>query len=236
MDDMRPAGARKGEAAFCIIYLVSISVMIIFLNRYFEEAAEVGRKVDAYRYSFGYMAAILLVGGDAFHLIPRIIYDIRGSLWKKDFLFGLGSLISSITMTLFYNVLIGMGDSMEFTRISFNFLVELGILLLTIVRIVILLFPQNKWFKNEPAPKWAVARNVPFALIGLLTIIGFINIMANNVNYPGLFYLIILACVLGSFIFYMPVALKGKENPKLGMLMIPKTVCYIVMVAVITFW
>ena len=125
---------------------------------------------------------------------------------------------------------------MEFTRISFNFLVELGILLLTVVRIVILLFPQNKWFKNEPAPKWAVARNVPFALIGLLTIIGFINIMANNVNYPGLFYLIILACVLGSFIFYMPVALKGKENPKLGMLMIPKTVCYIVMVAVITFW
>lgn len=236
MEDKRPAGARLGEAFFCIAYLVSITVMIIFLKRFFEDAAAVGNKVDAYRFSFGYMAAILLVGGDAFHLIPRIIYDLKGSLWKKDFLFGLGNLVSSITMTLFYNVLIGMGDSMEFTRISFNILVELAILILTLIRIVILLFPQNKWFKNEPAPKWAVKRNVPFAIIGILTVIGFINIMANNVNYPGLFYLIIVACVLGSFIFYMPVALKGKEKPKLGMLMIPKTVCYIVMIAVITFW
>ena len=78
MEDKRPAGARLGEAFFCIAYLVSITVMIIFLKSFFEDAAAVGNKVDAYRFSFGYMAAILLVGGDAFHLIPRIIYDLKG--------------------------------------------------------------------------------------------------------------------------------------------------------------
>jgi hypothetical protein len=32
------------------------------------------------------------------------------------------------------------------------------------------------------------------------------------------------------------VAINGKKNPKLGMLMIPKTICYMIMLGVIAFW
>ena len=54
------------------------------------------------------LMCILLGGGDAFHLIPRIIINIKGETEDKkenarrSFWLGLGNLISSITMTLFY--------------------------------------------------------------------------------------------------------------------------------------
>ena len=232
----RPLAARLGEGIFCIVYLVVTTVMLVIMKQKYEEAAKLDAFVDVFRFSFGYMMALLLVGGDAFHLIPRIIVAFRGSMWKKEFFFGLGTLVSSITMTLFYNVLIGMVDSMEYYETMYNYDVELGILLWTAIRFIILLMPQNKWFSPEPNFKWAVARNFPFVVIGFLTVFGLINVMQHVMYYPTSFYLIIMICTILSFAFYLPVALKGKEKPKLGMLMLPKTVCYMVMIGVITFW
>nr|MCR5603167.1 hypothetical protein [Lachnospiraceae bacterium] len=91
-------------------------------------------------------ASTLILGfGDAFHLIPRVLnYFVDADLTT---VLGLGKLITSITMTVFY----------------------------------ILVF--RIWL-----------------------------------------------CVLLSFLFYMPVATAVSYFPILGMLMIPKTICYILIV------
>ena len=237
MENTKPLGARLGEAGFCICYLVFVLIVAIFMhNKEVSLFAESGPSPDYYRYGFGFLMAALLGGGDAFHLIPRIIVNIRGDMWKKQTFLGAGNLISSITMTLFYNILIAMGDSMEYSPTEYNYDIENAILVLTIVRIILLLFPQNKWYSEEPVRKWAIIRNVPFAIIGLLTLVGLFNVISHANNYPVAFYMNIMIAVLLSFAFYLPVAILGKEKPKLGMLMIPKTMCYIWMMAVIAFW
>ena len=237
IENAKPLGARLGEAGFCICYLVFVLIVAIFMhNKEVSLFAESGPSPDYYRYGFGFLMAALLGGGDAFHLIPRIIVNIRGDMWKKQTFLGAGNLISSITMTLFYNILIAMGDSMEYSPTEYNYDIENAILVLTIVRIILLLFPQNKWYSEEPVRKWAIIRNVPFAIIGLLTVVGVFNVISHANNYPAAFYVNIMIAVLLSFAFYLPVAILGKEKPKLGMLMIPKTMCYIWMMAVITFW
>ena len=237
IENAKPLGARLGEAGFCICYLVFVLIVAIFMhNKEVSLFAESGPSPDYYRYGFGFLMAALLGGGDAFHLIPRIIVNIRGDMWKKQTFLGAGNLISSITMTLFYNILIAMGDSMEYSPTEYNYEIEKAILVLTTARIILLLFPQNKWYSEEPVRKWAIIRNVPFAIIGLLTLVGLFNVISHANNYPAAFYVNIMIAVLLSFAFYLPVAILGKEKPKLGMLMIPKTMCYIWMMAVITFW
>ena len=237
MENTKPLVVRLGEAGFCICYLVFVLIVAIFMhNKEVSLFAESGPSPDYYRYGFGFLMAALLGGGDAFHLIPRIIVNIRGDMWKKQTFLGAGNLISSITMTLFYNILIAMGDSMEYSPTEYNYEIEKAILVLTTARIILLLFPQNKWYSEEPVRKWAIIRNVPFAIIGLLTLVGLFNVISHANNYPVAFYMNIMIAVLLSFAFYLPVAILGKEKPKLGMLMIPKTMCYIWMMAVIAFW
>ena len=237
IENAKPLGARLGEAGFCICYLVFVLIVAIFMhNKEVSLFEESGPSPDYYRYGFEFLMAALLGGGDAFHLIPRIIVNIRGDMWKKQTFLGAGNLISSITMTLFYNILIAMGDSMEYSPTEYNYEIEKAILVLTLARIILLLFPQNKWYSEEPVRKWAIIRNVPFAIIGLLTLVGLFNVISHANNYPAAFYVNIMIAVLLSFAFYLPVAILGKEKPKLGMLMIPKTMCYIWMMAVIAFW
>ncbi|MBO6166172.1 MAG: hypothetical protein J6O17_07405 [Eubacterium sp.] len=73
-------------------------------------------------------------------------------------------------------------------------------------------------------------------MIGILAIIGLFNVMANAYTMPAYFYVIIILLIIFSFAFYLPVAIDGKRNPKLGMLMIPKTLCYMAMMGLIVFW
>ena len=48
---------------------------------------------------------LTLCGGDAFHLVPRIIRAVRGSNDKIKRQLGIGLQVSSITMTMFYILL-----------------------------------------------------------------------------------------------------------------------------------
>ena len=232
----KPFGARMGEAGFCILYLVTL-ILFLFIIRGKWVAADNDSlyNPEFVRYRFAFLLTLLLLLGDSFHLIPRIIENLKGRMERQAFYLGLGNIISSITMTIFYNLLMKVGDGMEYHYEAYNLWVEQAILWLTVIRIALLLFPQNKWFTPEGNRKWAVIRNVPFAMIGLLTIIGYFRVISNASNYDPSMYIQIIAAVAFSFLTYLPVAVFGKENPKLGMLMIPKTVCYVWILAVLTF-
>ena len=232
----KSVGARMGEAGFCILYLVTL-ILFLFIIRGKWVAADNDSlyNPEFVRYRFAFLLTLLLLLGDSFHLIPRIIENLKGRMERQAFYLGLGNIISSITMTIFYNLLMKVGDGMEYHYEAYNLWVEQAILWLTVIRIALLLFPQNKWFTPEGNRKWAVIRNMPFAMIGLLTIIGYFRVISNASNYDPSMYIQIIAAVAFSFLTYLPVAVFGKENPKLGMLMIPKTVCYVWILAVLTF-
>ncbi len=232
----KPVGARMGEAGFCILYLVTL-ILFLFIIRGKWAAADNDSlyNPEFVRYRFAFLLTLLLLIGDSFHLIPRIIENLKGRMERQTFYLGLGNIISSITMTVFYNLLMKAGDGMEYHYEAYNLWVEQAILWLTVIRIALLLFPQNRWFSPEGNRKWAIIRNVPFVMIGLLTIVGYIRVINNASNYAVTIYIQVIAAVALSFLTYLPVAICGKEKPKLGMLMIPKTVCYVWILAALTF-
>ena len=164
--------------------------------------------------------ALVLVGGDAFHLIPRI----RVILTKEEERFrralGQGKKITSITMTIFYLVLWHIG-LLIFSIDTFN-VWTIVIYSLALVRIILCFFPQNKWESRFPPVKWGIYRNIPFFAQGLIVAILFFN----NKNMIEGFYFMWLAIVL-SFAFYLPVVIWANKNPKIGMLMLLKTSVYV---------
>ena len=91
---------------------------------------------------------LTLCGGDAFHLVPRIIRAVCGSSDKIKKQLGIGLQISSITMTAFYIILMYIWK-FTFPGFTIPVIIEVIIWISAIVRIVICMFPQNNWCTDE---------------------------------------------------------------------------------------
>ncbi|MBE7071026.1 MAG: hypothetical protein E7386_11110 [Ruminococcaceae bacterium] len=247
----KPMAMRVFESVFMIGYLIFAYFAGVMFIRH---AMLVWRNFDV-RIFYVVLALLcwVLAAGDTFHLIPRTVENIKGSLKNRQFFFGLGNLVSSITITVFYVLLIMpfcFLMHMEFFSmlrlrivpqdVKFVFY---SLIILAAVRIVLCLIPANNWFKEEGSFKWAVIRNIPLVIMGIL-VIGYLLSVMNMylTQYHGLrgmndlvlarfkFYPVTAALVGLSFLFYIPVALFGRKKPKLGILMIPKTICYILLI------
>lgn len=201
------------EVIFDLFYLAAASVLCVIL--FF------GSWGNSARILAGVMA-FLLVSGDSFHLVPRIIVIRTGSEEQLDRKLGRGKQITSITMTLFYLLLWQIGllmFSLEGGKIWFYTTI---IYVLTAVRIFLCLLPQNKWEERDPPVMWGVLRNIPFFLQGV--IVAVLYFLHRNAA-PGLSSMW-LAIAL-SFAFYLPVVLWSNKNSKIGILMLPKTCVYL---------
>lgn len=164
--------------------------------------------------------ALLLVLGDSFHLLPRMLSIVRGSEEGLSKALGIGKLVTSITMTGFYLLLWHIGVLLFHPPAA-----TVGttiVYVLAVLRIVLCLFPQNRWLERETPIKWAIWRNIPFLLLGLATAILF-GIYQGSVPEIGFMWL----AVALSFLFYLPVVLGAQRYPILGMLMLPKTCMYV---------
>jgi hypothetical protein len=170
-------------------------------------------------------AALILVAGDAFHLIPRLNAITTGEEEKLRNALGTGKQITSITISLFYLLLWQVGV-LVYSPKDINAWSYL-LYALTAVRIFLCLLPQNRWRDRFPPIVWGIARNIPFFLQGLV-VAGLFFINRNAV--PGL-ALMWLAIIL-SFAFYLPVVLWVNKNPRIGMLMLPKICAYSWMLAI----
>lgn len=170
---------------------------------------------------YGIMALTLGVG-DAFHLVPRICGQLTGKMEELVPILGVGKFITSITMTIFYVIL--------YHLVTYIFGINLPIALTVIVyilaaaRIVLCLFPQNGWRKKDASHKWAIYRNIPFTLLGLVVLFEYAICGVGNFSFIWL-------GILLSFAFYLPVVLWASKKPALGALMMPKTLAYVYIVA-----
>lgn len=199
------------EALFDIIYLVLALIIGIGLLLTSQN--------DSLRMLSGIMA-LILGGGDAFHLLPRIMVIHTQKEEKFRPFLGRGKQITSITMTVFYLLLWHIGLQYYYleNKGKWTFLIYS----LALIRILLCLAPQNHWQDRYVPQTFTVLRNIPFFLIGIMTVCLYFTYreMASGLAFMWL-------AVLLSFIFYFPVVLWANRYPVVGMLMLPKTCAYI---------
>ena len=201
------------ETLFDTVYLISvITIGIVMIRRCKEERQ--------FRL-FGWMA-VVLGAGDAFHLIPRALALCTTGLEHYTAALGIGKLITSVTMTIFYVLLYYVW------RLRYQVQGRKGLTAavygLAGLRILLCLLPQNQWLSAEAPLSWGIYRNIPFALLGLLVILLFYRSAKEQKDRA--FRWMWLTIVL-SFGFYIPVVLWADAVPMIGMLMIPKTCAYV---------
>lgn len=168
---------------------------------------------------------LTLCGGDAFHLIPRVVRAFRGSNEKIKKQLGIGLQVSSVTMTVFYILLLYIWKN-TFIEIESPAALKLIIWISALIRIVICFLPQNNWCADEGNMKLSVIRNSIFAITGICVMLLYI-ISGNTYD---LHMTRMAAAIVISFGCYLPVTLLSKKMPKIGLLMIPKTCAYIWMI------
>ena len=168
----------------------------------------------------GLMAA-LLGAGDSFHLVPRAYALWTTGLEANAAALGIGKLITSITMTIFYLLLYYIWRDRY--HITGRGRLTAAIWGLAALRIALCLLPQNQWLAYRQPLLFGVLRNIPFAAMGLIIIV--IYARESRRADDQVFRFMPLAVAL-SFGFYLPVVLFSGVAPMVGILMIPKTMAY----------
>lgn len=198
------------EAVFDICYLVSgiVTGLVLLLS------PSVGAGILT-----GVMA-LVLIAGDAFHLVPRMILIFTGKEEKLRPALGRGKQITSITMTFFYILLWQLGvvifapsDILVWSCIVYA---------LALIRVILCLHPGNRWTERYPPVGWGIARNIPLLFQGACAAALYFvwRYKVHSLRFVWL-------AVILSFVFYLPVVLRSHKNRKVGMLMLPKSAAYI---------
>ena len=200
------------ETAFDIIYLVSVITLGITIVK--------GSRGNRQFTLFGIMA-IVLGGGDAFHLVPRAVALCTTGLESYTAALGFGKLVTSITMTVFYVILYHVWVLRYGKK---ERLLSASVYALAAVRIILCLMPQNDWLSAASPLSWGIHRNIPFTILGIMMIVLFYR--EAKANSDRSFRWMWLAITL-SFACYIPVVLFSDAVPVTGMLMIPKTCAYV---------
>lgn len=169
----------------------------------------------------GLMAA-LLGAGDSFHLVPRAYALWTTGLEANAAALGIGKLITSITMTIFYLLLYYIWRDRY--HITGRGRLTAAIWGLAALRVALCLLPQNQWLSYRQPLLFGVLRNIPFAAMGLIIIV--IYARESRRANDRVFRFMPLAVAL-SFGFYLPVVLFSGVAPMVGILMIPKTMAYV---------
>lgn len=207
---------KYGESTFDILYLLFaiVSGVVILIK-----ARNRTKKLMSF-------AALILGCGDAFHLVPRVLnYFIDADFTAS---LGIGKLITSVTMTAFYVLIyyVWLGYYKETNKKSLT----ASVWLLAAIRIAFCVFPQNGWIENNSDLTWGIVRNIPFAMLGALICFLYFKNRNKSRRFKPVWVYILL-----SFAFYIPVTVGAGAVPILGMLMLPKTVCYILLILTFLF-
>ncbi|MCK5811639.1 MAG: hypothetical protein KAG94_01955 [Clostridiales bacterium] len=203
------------ETIFDSIYLLTVITLgVIMIKK--------GKANNDNQYKLFGIMAILLGSGDAFHLVPRAYALFTIGLEANAVALGVGKLITSITMTVFYIVLYVIWKK-RYNIIGHKLLTTI-IYSLAIIRIALCLFPQNEWLSYSTPMFWSIYRNIPFAIMGIIIIFLFYK-EVKKYNDKSLRFMSL--AITMSFGFYIPVVLWAQTMNWIGILMIPKTLMYV---------
>lgn len=205
------------EVLFNVSYLIAVWGLVIAMRRRQSIPAPDERAV-ARRVMWAFA---LLALGDTGHVGFRVVAYAAGGLEAQPTLVGLGALSTAITVTLFYMLML------DVWRLRFR--QTLGwfgifLLLVGVVRLGVMAFPQNEWQSIIAPYDWSLLRNALLTMqgIGVLYLI-----LRDALRARDTTYLWVSVMIGVSFAFYAPVILWVAQIPMLGMLMIPKTCAYL---------
>ncbi len=213
------------EILFNVSYLIIVWVFVIaMVQRHKSLSPDVRSFAPLFTWAFG-----LLALGDTGHVGFRVWAYMAGGLGTRLDIFGtqvspvgLGALSTAITVTFFYVLLVFIWQR-RFNKPLGWF--EYLLLAAAVVRLVVMAFPQNEWNSIVPPRTWALIRNAPLMIqgLGVAYLILRDATAAEDRTFKWVGYMILV-----SYGFYTPVILFVRQVPILGMLMIPKTMAYIV--------
>ena len=201
------------ETAFDLVYLTGVITLGVLMLR-----GAKGRR----QYTLYGAMAVVLGCGDAFHLVPRAVALCTTGLADYTAALGIGKLITSLTMTVFYLLLYYVWRARY--RVTDRQGLTAAVWVLAAARAVLCLMPQNAWTSPHPPLLWGILRNIPFTLLGLLVVVLFYRSArdAKDTAFRHLWLTVVI-----SFGCYLPVVLWADTVPAVGMLMIPKTCAYV---------
>lgn len=199
------------ETLFDVVYLITVVTLGFIMIKRSE-----GNK----QYLLFGIMAVTLGFGDAFHLVPRAVALCTTGLDNYIAPLGIGKLITSITMTIFY-VLMYYAYRERYS-VSGESSLTISVWALAIARIILCLFPQNGWTSADAPLAWGIYRNIPFTILGIIIVVLYYRASRNDKAFRWMYLSIII-----SFACYIPVVLFADSIPIIGMLMIPKTCAYV---------
>jgi hypothetical protein len=212
------------EVSFNVSYLIVIWGLVIAMIRRQPDVPEADKPVS----KLFIWAFALLALGDTGHVGFRVLaYAMDGlgttvSLFGREVgLVGLGALSTAVTVTLFYVLLLAAWHH-RFDK-PYGWFGAL-LLVFTVARFVIMLFPQNQWNSDVPPQPWSIIRNLPLTVLGLG--VAYLMLRDALANHDNAFKWIGIM-ILVSYAMYLPVILFVQSVPMIGMLMIPKTLAYV---------
>lgn len=201
------------EPIFHVLYLVSVFYMSIkMLSR--GKDSKILKLFGIMGFTLGF--------GDSFHLIPRIYALLTTGLEAHAAALGIGKLVTSITMTIFYIVLFRIWEVRYDVKNDNGLRWSVGIL--SAARIILSLMPQNQWTLYDAPVSWGIYRNIPFTILGILIV--YIILKKASEKKDDIFKKIGIGVII-SFACYLPVVLYATTFRLVGMLMIPKTLAYL---------
>jgi len=213
------------EVTFNLAYLAGVwGLVVAMIRRRSAVAAEQRHVAQLVGWAFA-----LLALGDTGHVGFRVLgyalgdLDLSLTAWGLEIgLVGLGAMTTAFSVTLFY-VLILFVWRTRFDR-AFGWF-EYGLLVAAALRLGLMLLPANDWNSTVPPQPWSTVRNLPLMVQGL----GVAYLILRDAQRNGdTTFMWIGVMILVSYACYIPVVLRVQRAPMLGMLMIPKTVAYLV--------
>jgi hypothetical protein len=212
------------ENVFNVAYLLTVWILVIVMGTRIKKA---GVKAMAARF---FLAFALLAAGDTFHVGFRVLTALLapGTAMLTvggvpSAMIGLGMLATAYTMTAFYMVLadalrLRLGEKYDAGFIAVQALL--------FTRLIIMALPGNAWESSVPPYAMGLLRNLPLSIAGVILAIRCIMAAkgANGKTWSGIGW-----SMVASYAFYIPVILFAAAIPAIGLLMIPKTIAYVVM-------
>jgi hypothetical protein len=214
------------EIGFNVSYLIVIwALVVLMVRRYGSLPADRRPVARAFIAAFG-----LLALGDTGHVGFRVWAYALGDLGTTLQLFGreiglvgLGALATATTVTFFYVLMVVIWRR-RFHQ-SYGPLAWL-LFAASVVRLALMVPAANEWNSAVPPQPWSLIRNAPLVVLGM----GAAYLILRDARRAGdRAFLWLGGMILVSYAFYAPVIVWVQQAPMVGMLMIPKTVAYLVM-------
>jgi hypothetical protein len=240
---------NAGSILFLWAYMITIWIVVVITWKNKPEKIP-----PQWKYLFG--SFFLLAFGDIFHLLPRTYiwyqYSIQNQLdaYVTDLgiqIYGIGLIFTGITMTFFYlgfylfwkSTFIEKKDIPELSKIKENIKIfDIIAISSCIIRTILIFLPWNNWgtspIYHYQIFSFRLITNLPLYVIGIEVLYLFMKSLKIKTDISQIPEKVMIAIkgstiwIIVSYVTYTITILGVNVEPMLGMMMIPKTIAYLI--------